>query len=110
MAYDFIITDGRDGESIDSDGITCSLDYKMHEQLFAALDHSTEQFPHLGRFRDHYKDGFVEHELLELLIAEIELASSKIPFDSLLKPFFGTFHSLCCIAWARDGWISGYCD
>ena len=110
MAYDFAITDRRNGDSIDSDGIICSLDYKIHEQLFAALDRVPEQFPHLERFRDHYKDGFVGHESLELLIAEIELASSKFRFDSPFKPFFETFHSLCCIAWAREGSISAYCD
>ena len=38
MAYDFTTTDGRNGESMDSDGITCALDCKVHEQLFVALD------------------------------------------------------------------------
>ena len=110
MAYDFTITDGRHGDQIDSDGITSSLEFELHDQLFRALDSVDGQFPHLDRFRDHYTDGFVGHESLELLIAEIELASSKFPYDSPFKPFFGTFHSLCCIAWARDGSISAYCD
>ena len=110
MAYDFAITDGRHGDPIDSDGIACSLDFKSHEQLFLALAGFKEKFPHLDRFRNHYKDGFVGHESLEPLIAEIELASSKFPHDSPFKPFFGTFHTLCFLARVRDGSISAYCD
>lgn len=110
MAYDFIITDGRHGSPLDLDGLRCSVGYELHEHLTRLLDSGESRFPHLIRFRDHYKDGFVGHESLELLIAEIEMASSRTAQDSPLRPFFGSLHSFCCIALARDGSISGYCD
>lgn len=110
MAYDFEITDGRLGQKIESDGLSCSLELKVHELLFLALDNHNDSYPHLFRFKDYFSDGSVGHESLELFINEIELASSKFEHSSPFKPFFEKLHALSCLAWACDGSIAAYCD
>lgn len=110
MAYEFEITESRNGKSMDSDGVSCSLEFKYHEQLFKALDSQPPNYPHLDRFRNHYEDGFVGHESVEELIAEVELASSQFADNSPFKPFLDSFHSLCRLAFAREGSISAFCD
>ncbi len=110
MAYSFHITRGQSEDIVDSDGVLCSLELKIHEQLFKALDRHASKYLHLSTFRNHYEDGFVGHESLEHLIAEIELATSHFERRSPFKPFFENLHVLCVLALSRDGSISAFCD
>jgi len=110
MALQITLTDGRYGDVLDSDGVDCSIDDSVHEVIFVKLNEVSGGFPHLQRFSDFYKDAFVGRESLELLIQEIERASSHFDSGSPEKAVFESFHSLCCIARAKGRGVSGYCD
>jgi len=110
MALDFFITDGRDGELLDSDGITCQLELSTHEELFKRLAMIDQKFPLLQRFSDFYDDGFVARDIMADFISEIEHATMHFEMESPVKRFFEPLHSLSVLAFARPGDISAFCD
>lgn len=110
MALDFVITDGRDGKWLDTDGITCQLELSTHEELFGKLAKIEQQFPLLQRFSNFYDDGFIGRETMEDFISEIEHATLHFEMSSPVKKFFEPLHSLSVLAWARPGDVSAFCD
>ena len=88
MVLDFLVTDGRYGGRLDSDGITCQLDLSTHEELFGTLARIEPSFPLLQRFADFYDDGFVGRESMERFISEIEHATMQFDRESPVKQFF----------------------
>jgi hypothetical protein len=110
VPLNFHVTDTPLGGIIPSDGIECAIDQSTHNELFQEPNITADSYPFLDRFRNYYDDAYVEHEALESLISEIEQASIHFKHGSYPKKFLGSLHALCCVAWARDAYVSAFCD
>jgi hypothetical protein len=108
MPLDAQMTDPKTGK-LDLE-LSAQMDTEQHGALFARDEIVEARFPLLSRLKDYYADAHFAHGELERLISEVERASVLFAFEHPVKKFFGPFHSLCCMAWAKGCDVDLYAD